>query len=74
MNATQYAAITRAQHPREEMISDLQEMFKTAIESFGLKMKCPPERIIFYRDGISEGEFAEVGQAEIAKLKGGSRA
>lgn len=30
-----------------------------------------PTRMLFYRDGISEGEFAQVREQEVAKIKGG---
>ncbi len=30
----------------------------------------PPKYIIFYRDGVSEGEFSQVAQLEIPLIKG----
>lgn len=67
--ATQYAAFSGIQHPRVEIIDGLKDMVKKAINLFGLKNKAPPEKIIFYRDGVSDGEFEEVGQTEIAAIK-----
>lgn len=32
-----------------------------------------PERVIFYRDGVSEGQFDQVARHEIAALKSGCR-
>jgi hypothetical protein len=32
----------------------------------------PPSRIIFYRDGLSEGEFDRVAREEFRALKGAS--
>jgi hypothetical protein len=29
-----------------------------------------PRRIIFYRDGVSEGQFDEVGRKEVNQVKG----
>ena len=29
-----------------------------------------PERILFYRDGVSEGQFAEVLRSEVASVRG----
>ena len=30
----------------------------------------PPRNIVFYRDGVSEGEFAQVVEKEIPRIKG----
>lgn len=66
----QYVAFTRVQSPREESIVDLQAMVSEAIVKFGDKNKIPPARIVFFRDGISEGEFEKVGNTEIGAIKG----
>lgn len=46
---------------RQEIIVDLKGMVKDLLREFytvtrGMK----PERIVFYRDGVSEGQFREV--------------
>jgi hypothetical protein len=33
------------------------------------KKVIPPERLIFYRDGVSEGELARVKSAELAAIE-----
>ncbi|KAF9463147.1 Piwi domain-containing protein [Collybia nuda] len=68
--ATQYAAFTKLQHPRLEMIGALKEMVKDAIVAFGSKNKASPRRIIFFRDGVSEGEFEQIAEGEIGAVKG----
>jgi eukaryotic translation initiation factor 2C len=39
------------------------------IKKFFKKTKRKPERIVFYRDGVSEGQYAEVCRREIRALK-----
>ncbi len=56
----QYVASTRVQHPRTEGIVELKEMVKSAVLLFGSRNP-PPQRIFFFRDGISEGEVDSVG-------------
>ncbi|KAJ6618325.1 Piwi domain-containing protein [Mycena sp. CBHHK59/15] len=70
--AASYIAFSEVQGPREEIIQDLQSMVKGAILAFGKKNK-PPERIVFYRDGVSEGELETVKAAEIAAIKAACR-
>jgi eukaryotic translation initiation factor 2C len=70
MKGGQYVAFTRLQHPRQEIIANLKEMVGDAVESFGQKYKVPPQRLIFYRDGVSEGEIPQVAQSEISAIKG----
>ncbi|KAJ6618351.1 argonaute-like protein [Mycena sp. CBHHK59/15] len=65
LHATEYCATSHVQNPRMEIIADLKDMVKVALNMFGAKNKAPPERIFFYRDGVSEGEFAKVEVEEI---------
>ncbi|KAJ7163421.1 Piwi domain-containing protein [Mycena crocata] len=68
LEAASYVAFSDVQAPRQEMIAGLQEMVKRAIQQFG-KKNLPPQRIIFYRDGVSEGEFETVKAAEITAIR-----
>ena len=68
--ASVYKSVSSVQHPRAEIITNLGEMVKTAILSFVQVAKAPPSRIIFYRDGVSEGEFDTVKQREIPAIQG----
>jgi eukaryotic translation initiation factor 2C len=43
-----------------EIIQDLQAIIKEQLMFFYRNTRYKPERIIFYRDGVSEGQFAEV--------------
>ncbi|KAF8184938.1 ribonuclease H-like domain-containing protein [Mycena galopus ATCC 62051] len=66
--ASSYAAISQVQAPRQEIIPELKVMVKKAILAFGMKGP-PPRKIIFYRDGVSEGEQEKVKTEEIAAIK-----
>ncbi|KAK7049286.1 hypothetical protein VNI00_005887 [Paramarasmius palmivorus] len=77
--ATRYCALTSVQDPRTEHILDLRQMANRAIDHFGNingqkgpdgKMKqTMPRRIVFFRDGLSEGEYEGVAQQEIRALR-----
>ncbi len=65
-DTAKYVAECRVQTSRQEMIDDLEDM---ALKVLGMyrayrtkvERKSPdPKRIIFYRDGVSEGQFQHV--------------
>ncbi|PPQ73788.1 hypothetical protein CVT24_007534, partial [Panaeolus cyanescens] len=64
-----YTAVARAQTGRQEIIEDLKEMCLEAFDAARQKGSRPPTRIIFYRDGVSEGQFAQVLQDEVPLIK-----
>ncbi|KAN0105332.1 Piwi domain containing protein [Russula decolorans] len=65
---SRYAAFTRVQTPRVEVIEELEDMFFTALQYFHHINNRPPQRILFYRDGVSEGEYQTVEEIEIRAL------
>lgn len=67
--ATIYNAITALQDPRTEVIADLFRMMCAAMNDVHAAARKPIQRIIFYRDGVSEGEYETIRQAEIADIK-----
>lgn len=67
-HATQYNAITEIQSPRLEIIQNLKQMVYDAIFGFG-KLNHSPAQIIFFRDGVSEGEFKKVVEHELQDIK-----
>lgn len=69
INMSQYASIVRTQDSRQEVIADLQAMTKSHLLSFYQSSKVKPKRIVYYRDGVGEGQFAQVAEAEIAAMK-----
>jgi len=70
-----YISESRVQTGRVEMIEDLEDMCKTAIGKYQgyqntfEKGRPPPSRLIFYRDGVSEGQFQQVLDNELPKIK-----
>lgn len=57
---TAYSARVRAQGHREEIVTDLMHMVKELLVEFKNRNKREPQRILFYRDGVSEGQFLQV--------------
>ncbi|KAK0240576.1 argonaute-like protein [Armillaria nabsnona] len=63
--ASSYVADIRIQPPRTERIEDLQDMVKAAVDKFSKHNHAgPPKAIIFFRDGVSEAEFTNIGNLE----------
>ena len=50
------------------MLQDLKGMIKDLLKSFYRSSSLKPKRLIFYRDGVSEGQFAEVQRFEITQV------
>ncbi|KAF8626746.1 hypothetical protein AX15_004709 [Amanita polypyramis BW_CC] len=65
---TRYVSATRVQDPRLEMIDDMEGMFEQVLEQFKKFNNRYPAQLIFYRDGVSEGEFAQVSKIEIPRI------
>lgn len=70
--ASRYASAIRVQAHRTEIIADLGNMVKELLKSFYQSCGQKPERILFYRDGVSEGQFKEVLENEVQNIKGKS--
>ena len=68
--AVKYNTYIRAQGYRVEVISEMKEIMDAALADFrkanGGKN---PERVIFFRDGVASGQFAEVCRVEVSALK-----
>ncbi|KAK2165838.1 hypothetical protein LSH36_45g16093 [Paralvinella palmiformis] len=57
---SRYSATVRVQSHRQEIINDLSVMVKDLLVQFYRSTRFKPTRIIFYRDGVSEGQFQQV--------------
>jgi eukaryotic translation initiation factor 2C len=66
---SRYAAAVRVQGSRVEIISDMKGMFKELMANFVAANRIRPHRILFYRDGVSEGQFAQVLDFELKAIK-----
>lgn len=49
-------------------VQDLREMVTKHLEYCKRELKQWPEKLIFYRDGVSEGQFREVQRAEVTQV------
>lgn len=57
----EYRSSIRVQQGKKEVITDLEDMIVEILNAF--KKRSPqysPKRMLFYRDGVSEGQFGEV--------------
>ncbi|KZP01222.1 Piwi-domain-containing protein [Calocera viscosa TUFC12733] len=75
-HATVYVTTVRVQEGRLEIIADLKDMVEWAVSKFQeyqsvvhKRNNIAPQRIIFYRDGVSEGQFAEVCAREVQAIR-----
>ena len=59
----------RVQKHRQEIIEDLKEMVKNLLKKFYSSLHQKPKRIIFYRDGVSEGQFRDVLIHELTAIQ-----
>uniref|UniRef100_A0A7E4W4Z4 Protein argonaute-1 n=1 Tax=Panagrellus redivivus TaxID=6233 RepID=A0A7E4W4Z4_PANRE len=66
---SRYAATVRVQQHRNEIISDLTYMVRELLIQFYRNTRFKPTRIILYRDGVSEGQFLNVLQAELRSIR-----
>jgi len=68
--ASRYSASIRVQSGRTDIIADLGNMTKELLKTFYQSCGRKPERILFYRDGVSEGQFSQVLRGEVDALRG----
>lgn len=64
-----YQATIRLQEGRQEIIADLQNMMEGHLKKYGENTKYLPDSIIFFRDGVSEGQYAVVVQQECKAIR-----
>ena len=66
--AFQYNICWRLQGPRQEMIEDFEEIICSQLNFYKEKNKVFPESILYFRDGVSEGQFQEVMNRELTAM------
>ncbi|KAM7524671.1 hypothetical protein LguiA_014573 [Lonicera macranthoides] len=64
-----YAARVRPQDHREETIGQFGEMVKELFEAYKSRNNAKPEKIIIFRDGVSESQFNKVLHEELGNLE-----
>ncbi|GAA56225.1 eukaryotic translation initiation factor 2C [Clonorchis sinensis] len=66
---SRYSATVRVQPHRQEIIQDLYPMVKDLLLQFYRATRFKPTRIIYYRDGVSEGQFLNVLNHELRAIR-----
>jgi eukaryotic translation initiation factor 2C len=66
---SRYSATVRVQNHRQEIIAELAVMVREMLIYFYQSTRFKPHRIIFYRDGVSEGQFQQVLQHELRSVR-----
>lgn len=68
--ASVYKATVRLQPARREIIMELSSMVNELLRGFYLENDgIPPQRILFYRSGVSDTQFHKVAAAEIKAIR-----
>ncbi|XP_049822129.1 protein argonaute-2-like isoform X2 [Aethina tumida] len=72
--AFRYNICWRLQNPKEEVIIDLKNIAKEQLLYFYNQNKCQkPHTIVFFRDGVSEGQFDTIRNVEIRAIQNACR-
>lgn len=66
--AVRFMSTIRLQEARTDIISDLSNMMVELLQKFYKETGLKPERILFYRDGVSQGQFNQVMTTEVAAI------
>ncbi|GAA5876643.1 hypothetical protein JCM16303_003610 [Sporobolomyces ruberrimus] len=68
-SVTEFTSSISVQGSREELMLELERMVGEHLVRFEQANKIKPERLIFLRDGISEGEFAKALSFEVEAIR-----
>ncbi|RKP05373.1 Piwi domain-containing protein [Thamnocephalis sphaerospora] len=69
VNVSRFCSVVRFQDGRAESMNELRDMVVEALKAFYRNSGHKPARILFYRDGISEGEFDRIINTEVKAVK-----
>jgi hypothetical protein len=72
-NYAQYPASMEIQESKKEMITNLAAMMQERLLAFKGKSGALPQRVLVYRDGVSEGQFSIVVGEELPAIKAAFR-
>ena len=67
--ASKFRAKHHAQKHRQEVIAQLKDMARELLLDFYRESRHKPTRIIFFRDGVSEGQFEQIRFKEVAAIQ-----
>ncbi|KAA8894920.1 Piwi domain-containing protein [Sphaerosporella brunnea] len=66
---TNFPGSVSLQQSRKEMITDMRQMVRERIAEYRRVVGSPPSKIIFYRDGVSESQYATVMEDEVPQIR-----
>ncbi|SPO05231.1 related to argonaute like post-transcriptional gene silencing protein QDE-2 [Cephalotrichum gorgonifer] len=69
--ASRYLAAVETNNYRREMLTsaNIYIFFKRLMPAWRAALKARPEHVIYFRDGVSEGQFSMVVESEVADMK-----
>ncbi|KAK3836299.1 MAG: Piwi domain-containing protein [Linnemannia gamsii] len=67
--AFKYSGRIKVQNSGTEVIDGLKFLVYQLLAAFAEKNRVWPKRILFYRDGVSEGQYAEVMRTEVSAVR-----
>ncbi|XP_054735965.1 protein argonaute-2 isoform X2 [Anastrepha obliqua] len=69
LNGSVYNMQYRLQEPAKEEIVDMRTIAYHHLRVYFQKQKCYPKNIIYYRDGVSDGQFQKVEMLELGAIR-----
>ncbi|CAA19275.1 argonaute [Schizosaccharomyces pombe] len=69
LNGCKYTAVSRSQPRHQEVIEGMKDIVVYLLQGFRAMTKQQPQRIIYFRDGTSEGQFLSVINDELSQIK-----
>jgi eukaryotic translation initiation factor 2C len=70
-NCVQWPASIRRQQGKKEIVADMKQMMKERLAKWkAMNGQRDPQRIVVYRDGVSEGQYQEVLRTELVGMQG----
>lgn len=69
INGSQYNMEWRFQGPKVEIIQDLEDIVYKQLRKFKEKTNGVPKKIIYLRDGVSEGQFLQLLNFELIAIR-----
>ncbi|KAI9467034.1 argonaute-like protein [Lactarius psammicola] len=68
-SAVRYVSTMEVQTSRQEIIDAMESMSTYVLTQYKIEIGKYPKRILFYRDGVSEGQFATVIEDELPLIR-----
>jgi eukaryotic translation initiation factor 2C len=69
INGSQYNMEWRLQSPKVEIIQDLEDIVHKQLLKFKEMAKSVPKKILYFRDGVSDGQFIQLLENELTAIR-----